>query len=292
MRKSLKKQILRGAQDDKDYVSNFGDRTLDGLMVSPVIVKVDSFNKPELGNRYWGTYDIFPKVWSGASVDTYALRHSQNAVGGWTGKKTLGTNSFGMRLYGPLPAHFAYSLEAIGQTGHLGLLDQRAYAWFTGLSRPFTLGKFPLDTSVEFKEASGSHAGSAHSATFDQLTQANHDKFGHEDLFGWRNLETFKTLETLKLTKAVAFNLMYTDHTLFSASDALYNSSGSKIAISSKGTAGRHVGQELDWFVTVQAGAHTFYAGFGHFFKGGFVENATPGINPRYFYIAQQYVIK
>ena len=29
MRKSLKKQILRGAQDDKDYVSNFGDRTLD-----------------------------------------------------------------------------------------------------------------------------------------------------------------------------------------------------------------------------------------------------------------------
>ena len=28
MRKSLKKQILRGAQDDKDYVSNFGDRTL------------------------------------------------------------------------------------------------------------------------------------------------------------------------------------------------------------------------------------------------------------------------
>jgi hypothetical protein len=31
MRKSLKKQILRGAQDDKDYVSNFGDRTLVGF---------------------------------------------------------------------------------------------------------------------------------------------------------------------------------------------------------------------------------------------------------------------
>ncbi|HEX7729505.1 MAG TPA: hypothetical protein VF392_10745 [Terracidiphilus sp.] len=33
-------------------------------------------------------------------------------------------------------------------------------------------------------------------------------------------------------------------------------------------------------------------AGVGHFFKGQFVENATPGINPRYFYIAQQYVLK
>ncbi len=30
MRKSLEKQILRSAQDDRDFVSNFGDSTLAG----------------------------------------------------------------------------------------------------------------------------------------------------------------------------------------------------------------------------------------------------------------------
>jgi hypothetical protein len=167
---------------------------LEGLMVSPVIVQPDAFNTPELGNRIWGTYDTFSKVWRGTSVDAYALRHSQNKIGGWTGKGTLGTNSFGARVYGPLPAHFTYSLEGIGQTGHMGKSDQRAYAWFAGAARPVKLGTMPLNLSLEYKEASGSHSGSDHSTTYDQLAPANHDKFGHMDLFGWRNLKTLKTL--------------------------------------------------------------------------------------------------
>jgi len=266
--------------------------TLDALMVSPVIVLPDSFNTPELGNRYWGTYDIFSSVWRGMSVDTYALRHSQNVIGGWSGAGTLGTNSFGSRLYGPLPAHFAYSIEAIGQTGHLGLQSQRAYAWFAGVSRPFTIFDKLLNASVEYKEASGSRYGADHSSTFDQLTPANHDKFGDQDLFGWRNLRTFKSFDTLKLTKQVAFNLMYTDENLFRASDALYNSSGSKISSSSSGAAGTHIGQELDGFFTLSFGHHTIQAGVSHFFKGEFVRETTPGINPRYFYISQEYIIK
>jgi len=266
--------------------------TIDALMVSPVIVAPASFNTPELGNRYWGTYDVFPRLWHGISIDTYALRHSQNKIGGWTGTGTLGTNSFGARFYGPLPSRFAYSLEGIGQTGHLGLPNQRAFAWYASATRPFALGRMPLNVLAEYKGASGSHYWSNHSATFDQLTPANHDKFGHMDLFGWRNLKTFKNLDTLNLTKTIAFNVMYTDEDLFSASDALYNSTGAKISSSAKGTAGTHVGQELDSFMTIGIGRHTILAGFGHFFKGQFVQETTPGINPRYFYIAQEYTIK
>lgn len=265
---------------------------LDLILVSPVIVLPDSFNTPELGNRFWGTYDVFPQLWRGMSLDAYALRHSQNKIGGWIGAGSLGTNSYGARLYGRLPSSFNYSLEGIGQNGHLGNLDQRAYAGFSNVSRTASIGGVPLIVSAEYKEASGSHSGSNHSATFDQLAPANHDKFGHMDLFGWRNLKTFKTLETLSFTKSVGFNVMYTDEFLFSASDALYNSAGSKISISGKGTAGTRVGQELDSFLTLRAGSHTFYAGFGHFFKGQFVQSTTPGINPRYFYIAQQYSLK
>ena len=266
--------------------------SVDAVLISPVIVRPDQFNRPDFGNRIWGAYSVIPKLWHGLSIDAYVLRHSQNKIGGWTSSGTLGTNSFGARFYGPLPARFSYSLEAIAQNGHAGPLAQRAYAWFAGISRPVTIGPLPVDTSVEYKVASGSHAGQTHDATFDQLSAANHDKFGHEDLFGWKNLRTFKTLETLRPTKALAFNVMYTQESLFSPSDALYSSSGSKIAVSTKGTAGRFVGQELDGFATYNWGAHTFMAGFGHFFKGAFIANTTPGINPRYFYVAQQYTLK
>ena len=262
------------------------------LMVSPVKVLPDRFNTPNLGERIWGTYNTFSNVWRGVSVDAYALRHSQNVVGGWTGQGTLGTDSFGGRLYGKLPDRFAYSLEGIGQTGHVGLVKQRAYAWFGGLTKTVTAFKKPLDLSVEYKLASGTRLGETSSGTYDQLLSANHDKFGREDLFGWRNLKTFKNLETYNFSKAFALNLMYTNDWLFSASDALYNAQGKSLGVSPKGAAGTHVGQELDSFVTYKYGAHLFGAGFGHFFKGQFVEMATRHINPRYFYVLQQYAFR
>ncbi len=265
---------------------------LEFLMVSPVKVLPEEFNKPELGERIWGMYNTFSDVWHGASVDVYALRHSQNKIGGWTGAGTLGTNSFGGRFYGKAPFKIAYSLEGVGQTGHAGLVTQRAYAWFAGASRKVTAFGRPLTLSAEYKEASGAGSGPNSGTTYDQLSPANHDKFGHEDLFGWRNLRTVKTLETLSLTKSLALNVMYTNNWLASATDSLYNSQGGSIAISKTGTAGTHVGQEVDSFLTYSRGAHLFGGGFGHFFKGEFVANATPHINPRYFYVFQQYSFK
>jgi len=266
--------------------------TLDALLISPVIIRTDSFNNPEFGNRYWGAYAVLSKYWRNQSMDAYALRHAQNKIGGWTGTGTLGTNNYGMRFYGPLPAKFSYSLEGIGQNGHMGLQNQRAFAFYTSVARTVPIGPMPLAISLEYKGASGSHTGASHSATFDQLTPANHDKFGHQDLFGWRNLKTFKNLDTLNVTKALAVNLMYTDHYLFSSTDALYNSSGSKISSSSTGAPGSHVGRELDAFGTWTIGNHTLLAGYGQFFRGAFVQQTTPGLNPRYIYFAQQYTLK
>jgi hypothetical protein len=265
---------------------------IEALMVSPVKIQSDNFNAPDLGERIWGTYDVFPSVWKGASFDAYALRHSQNRIGGWTGAGTLGTDTFGGRFYGPLPAHLSYSFEGAGQTGHIGLLTQRAYAWYSSLSEGTHIKSLPLTLEAEYKVASGTQPGATGSGTFDQLSPANHDKFGHEDLFGWRNLRTLRSLDTLKVTKKFAVNLMYTNEWLDSATDALYNSSGTAISVSKKGIAGRHVGQELDGFLTWQAGPHLFGAGMGHFFEGQFVDQTTAHINPRYFYVFQQYSFK
>jgi hypothetical protein len=83
------------------------------------------------------------KVWHGASFDLYALRHSENLIGGWTGKGTLGTDSFGGGFYGPLAYGFDYSMEGIGQTGHSGLEGQRACLVF----RPFEETHGPQEAS-------------------------------------------------------------------------------------------------------------------------------------------------
>ena len=261
------------------------------LMVSPVKILPDRFNRPDLGERIWGTYNSFTGVGRGISIDVYALRHSQNRIGGWTGAGTLGTNSFGGRFYGTLPGNFAYSLEGIGQTGHVGLLTQRAFAWFAGMT--YTIpDSHPVILSIEYKGASGTKPGATRSGTYDQLSPANHDKFGHEDLFGWRNLLTLKSLETFNISKKLALNLMYTNDWLYSRTDALYDSQGSSIAVSKLGTAGTHVGQELDSFLTYSRGHHTFGCGFGHFFAGEFLHATTPHVNPRYLYIFQQYSFK
>ena len=265
---------------------------LEALMVSPVKILGDQFNVPDLGERIWGTYDTFTKVWHGVSFDAYALRHSQNKIGGWTGVGTLGTDTFGGRVYGALPGKVGYDVEVIGQTGHEGLLEQRAHAYFAGASRGTTVFGKSLNFSGEYKAASGTRAGQTGSSSFDQLSPANHDKFGQEDLFGWRNLRTLKSLETLGLTKTLAFNVMYSNEWLFSPSDSLYNSSGSVLATSKTGLAGTRVGQELDSFITYKHGAHLFGAGVGHFFKGEFVAETTKDINPRYFYVFQQYSFK
>jgi len=96
----------------------------------------------------------------------------------------------------------------------------------------------------------------------------------------------------LNVTKTFAVNVMYTDLWLDSAADSLYNSSGNVIARSKTGSAGTRVGQGLDSFATYKHGAHLFGAGVGHFFKGQFVSQTTRDINPRYFYVFQQYSFK
>jgi Alginate export len=265
---------------------------VEALLLSPVKVAPDKFNVPDFGDRIWGTYNVFSDLLHHMSIDLYALRHSQNAIGGWSGAGTLGTNSYGSRLYGPLLSGYRYSLEGIAQGGHIGLKPQRAYAWYTGMSKQTAIARHAFIVSAEYKVASGGNPKGINSGTYDQLSPANHDKFGHQDLFGWRNLKTFRSLETLRITKAFAWNVMYSDERLYNRYDSVYNSQGSSIARSPTGTAGTHVGQELDTFLTYTWANQMFGAGFGHFFAGDFIRNTTPAVNPRYFYVFQQYTLK
>jgi hypothetical protein len=267
------------------------------LMVSPVKIRTGEFNRPVLGDRVWGTYNVVPHIYKENLLEAYVLRHDQNRPGGFTtgtskdGSDKLGVNTFGFRLAGPVSYGLKYSLEAILQKGKVGAADLSASAWFAALSRRWTTAHRTLDLSAEYKYASGTEnpADPKHSGTFDQLYAANHDKFGHEDLFGWRNVHNARSLNTLGVTKNFAINFLYDNYWLANLKDALYNSSGKLIARSATGTAGRHVGQETDLYGTYKHGHFTFGAGYGHFFSGEFIQKTTVGIGPAYLYIFHTY---
>ena len=264
------------------------DARIEVLMVSVVKVLADKFNVPDLGDRVWGTYDTFTKIIPKGTVDFYVLRHSQNRVGGFTGVGTVGINTLGSRAEGPLPGSLKYSLEAALQDGKTGLVQHRAYAWFSGISRRLQMA-WPLDLEAEYKYASGSQNAATRDNTFDQLYASNHDRFGRADLFGWRNIANVRSLDTLHVTKPVAISVMYNNSWLASPTDALYNSSGGVIVRSAKGTAGTHIGQEADLFGTYQASGWTFGAGMAHIFAGDFLRATTPGVNTRYLFVFQSY---
>lgn len=263
------------------------------LLVSPVKVRIGEFNRPVLGDRVWGTYNSFPRFYRENLLEAYVLHRDQNRPGGFTGAGKLRLNTYGFRLAGPLASGVKYSLEAALQKGTVGPADLSAGAWFAGLSRRWTLRGKPLDLSVEYKYASGTEypADPRHTGAFDQLYPANHDKFGNEDLFGWRNIHNARALATFALTKSLAINFMYDSIWLANLKDGIYNGAGKLIARSAAGTAGRHVGQEADVFGTYKYGHFTFGAGYGHFFAGEFIRNATPGVGPTYLYVFHTYSI-
>jgi hypothetical protein len=70
----------------------------------------------------------------------------------------------------------------------------------------------------------------------------------------------------------------YDDWHLASATDALYSSSGAASFRSPTGSAGTHVGQELDVIgVCTFLKAFSTGAGIAHIFPGEFLKTVTPG---------------
>ncbi len=290
--------VVRGFDGLRAYWRSAGAR-FEGLWLSPVKPRLGEFNRPVLGERVWGTYNSFPGLIGEGLVEFYVLRHEQNAPGGFTGGNAsdntnrLGVTTYGGRLAGPLPQALNYSLELALQNGKVGPATHRGAAWFSSLSRRWNIAGKTLDLTGEYKYASGTRDPQDRSrvGTFDALFPSTHDKFGHMDLFGWRNIHTARSIATLGITKAFAVNLMYDSWWLASTRDALYSASGKAIARSAAGTAGRHVGQETDLFATYKIQRFTFGAGYGRMFKGEFVRNTTPGIEPTYLYVFHTYTL-
>lgn len=272
---------------------------LEVLFVSPVKVRIGEFNRPELGDHIWGTYDVFPDLIHKSKVEAYALRRDQNQPGGFVGGSAsagtdkLGIDTFGFLVSGPVAGNVKYSIESAWERGKVGPADLSGRAWYSSLSRRWMVSGKTLDVTADYKYASGTDNPSdvLHTGTFNQLYAANHNVFGHQDLFAWQNLHTVRGVVSYSLFKNFTLSCMYFDFRLASARDGLYGASGKQIARSAAGTAGTHVGQEADLFGTYKYGHFTFGAGYGHFFTGQFVNKTTPGVGPAYLYLFHTYTL-
>lgn len=262
---------------------------LEFLTLSTIVPRGDAFNKPVLGDRIWGTYNVFRELLGKETFDVYVLRHDQNFPGGFAGPGRLGINLYGTRWAIPLPHQFRMTLEGVLQNGKVGLLPHRAGGGVVQVGYRTAIRKRPLDFANEYKYASGTDPTSGHSGTFDQLYPAAHDKLGHIDLLGWRNIHNLRSTTTLTATKTWSWVLMYNASWLADPRDALYNAQGRPIVRSANGTAGRWVGQELDLYTNYQWGGFTIATGVGQFFPGTFVRRTTPGAYSRLLYLSTAY---
>ena len=95
---------------------------------------------------------------------------------------------------------------------------------------------------------------------------------------GWRNIHDVRLGWDAKPAPKLSLIANYHNWWLASARDALYLPTGAAVVRRLDGSAGRHVGQEIDleasYTVTAQI---QVAAGLGHIFPGGFLKKTLPG---------------
>ncbi len=265
------------------------------LFASSVIIARDGVvDHHYQGNNLHGIYSTFGKLIPRATFEPYVLwrvapaglRLSENA-----GLGALNEVTFGFRLKGSLPSSVDYDVEMPGQTGSLGSYSINSWAghWLAGKTFPGTVLKPRV--FVEGNVASGTTNPQSRSwGTFDQIYPSAHNKLDFADQVGWRNIEQVRGGVDGNFSKKLKMTLTFEDFWLYSARDALYSSSGAPVTRSMNGTAGRHVGEELDINGTYELSkAVSTGLGYGRLFTGQFLNRTTPGKDYNYPYIYAQY---
>jgi hypothetical protein len=264
---------------------------LDLFAASVVNVVNDTWDHHQQGNNFHGAHAEITKLLPGASIEPYFYWKLQPGLRNEAGViAKLDEKVVGLRWVGKLPAGFDYQLEMVKETGQLGSDKIQAWAghWVVGRT---TAIRLKPRVWAEYNFATGdANAKDGTRGTFDQLYPTAHDKYGLADQVGWKNIRDVRAGVETKPAKNVTAVLEYNDWHLANAFDALYSTSNTAIARSATGTAGTHVGQELDvtgtWTVNT---AFQVGAGLGHLFPGSFLKKTTPGTGYTFPYVMFTY---
>ena len=254
-----------------------GGYRLDAFAASVVNIRDGEFNRHVDGNNFHGLYGGIDKLIPNATVEPYAF---------WRLGRGIDFKTWGVRLAGKLPANFDYGTEMAKQTGST---DAWAGHWRMG----YTLPAFTWKPRViaEYNYATGDkNPTDGKLQTFDILYPTPHDKYGLADQVGWRNIHHIRLGPEFRLSKRVNANANYHTWWLASATDALYNAGGTPLFRSADGSAGRHVGQEIDGQVMFAMNKQVSLAGgFAHIIPGRFLKKVSQGASYNFPYVMLGY---
>lgn len=264
------------------------------LFASSVVVARDGVIDHHIqGNNLHAAYGSMK--FSNATIEPYVfwrlapgkIKLNENA-----GRGVLNEVTIGARIVGKVPGAFQYDVEMDKQTGSLGPDSISSWAGHWNITKPLDVRSKP-HPFVEANYASGTHDPTSRTwSTFDQLYPSSHNKMDFADQVGWKNIVQFRSGVSESPLQNWTFTETYENFWLASARDALYGSSGAPVVQSLNGTAGRHVGQELD-LLAVWDWQKIVDVGFGYcrLFTGTFLNHVTPGkdYNYPFFFLAYHF---
>jgi len=271
---------------------NYGKLRVDAFSASVVNPVDGTFDHHKAGEDLHGLYGTISKVLPGATIEPYFLWHLGGGFKTEEGSPARRDNkTVALRINRKAGNALDYTAHFLRQYGHIGSDTISAYA--INLNAGYTIANAPLKPRlfVDYAYASGDkNARDGRSNTFDQIYPSNHGLYGIVDLFGWRNLRDTKA--GVELRPAKRLQLTGVTHSLYlaNAHDGLYNGAGNLVVRKADGSAGTHLGQELEGTGMY---AFTSYlsagAGFGHLFRGQFIKEATKGSSYNISYLVITY---
>jgi len=236
-----------------------------------------NFDNPDQSQEFMGLYGTNGTV-KDQTFDAYFLRLAE-----YDAPRTLVIPvNFDVSLFGGrwLGRHeqWLWEFEGAYQFGSYGSGRQSAGFYTLGAGRELSDDKSKPTVWVYYDWASGDRdPTSGTHGTFNQLFPLSHKYFGFMDLVARQNIRDLNCLSTLQLTTKQKLLLWWHLFYLDQARDALYNAGGVPIRLSPDGSAGRYVGQEIDflWTIQVNPRAEVMF-GYSHFFGGSFIERTDP----------------
>jgi hypothetical protein len=269
-----------------------GRYRVDAFASSVIVVQAEHYSKAQPPNNLHGLYGGIDNLIPNSTIEPYVLWRLQRNLRTEAGKPgNMDYKAGGVRWAGKVAAAFDYSIEVLTERGSLGTDSIGAWGGHWLVGHTFEQSKYKPRVYGEYNYASGDkNPADGKRGTFDMIYPTAHDRWGLADQVGWRNIHDVHPAFEIRVHPKVLLKTGYHSYWLASATDGLYAANGTQVARVPSGTAGTHVGQEVDiqaaWqiFPTLQV-----LPGFANLAHGAFLKKATQGQSYRYPFLSVLY---
>jgi len=248
----------------------------DLFWVQPVLAFPNRFDSVDNNQNFVGLWATYRPEKTRAIDAYYLLLDNTNSItllGIPRGNFTRHT--FGGRYVGNVD-NWLFDLEGAMQLGSQNGRD--VVAGFATAGGGYNFKDRPWNPTawVYYDYASGGNPTSGTAHTFNQLFPFGHYYLGWIDQVGRQNIHDLNFHLFLYPTKWLTTWLQFHSFWLADRRDALYNAAGIPIRRSATGTAGSHVGEEVDIVLNIHLSKHAdILTGYSHLWGGEFLRNTS-----------------